>query len=96
MAKIQPLINPVLSRIIERFPEYNDAICNLFRTIPSFNEICMDHEQCCKTLEHYQRQDSDEARLRTTEYGEIIRGLELEIMQYLNDYDEKSHNERTG
>ena len=96
MAKIQPLINPVLIRIIERFPEYNDAICNLFRTNPSFNEICMDHEQCYKTLEHYQRQDSDEARLRITEYGEILRGLELEIWQYLNDYDEKSNNEGTG
>ena len=96
MAKIQPLINPVLIRIIERFPGYNDAILNLFRKIPSFNEICMDHEQCCKTLEHYQRQDSDEARLRTTEYGEILHGLELEIMQYLKEYDEKSHNERTG
>ena len=95
MAKIQPLIKPVLIRIIKRFPEYNDAICSLFRTIPSFNEICMDHEQCCKTLEHYQRQDSDEARLRTIEYGEILRGLELEIMQYLDD-EEKLHNESTG
>jgi len=96
MAKIQPLLNPVLIRIIERFPESQNAIIDLFRKIPSFNEICMDHEQCCKTLEHYRRQDSDEARLRTTEYGEILHGLELEIMQYLKDYDEKSPNESTG
>jgi hypothetical protein len=96
MAKIQPLINPALIRIIDRFPESQNAICNLFRTIPSFNEISMDHEQCCKTLEHYQLQDSDEARLRTSEYGEILQGLELEIMQYLNDYDDKLHNESTG
>lgn len=96
MAKIQPLINPALSRVVERFPRYNYAISTLFRTIPSFNEICMDHDRCCKTLERYQRQGSDEARLRTTEYKEILQELELEIMQYLNDYSKKSHNESTG
>jgi hypothetical protein len=96
MAKIQPLINPLLSRIIERFPEYRDSVCELFRVNPSFNEIYMDFERCCKTLVHYQKQNSAEARLRITEYDEIRRGLEIEIMQYLNDYDEKSPNGNTG
>jgi hypothetical protein len=83
MVKVQPLIHPALIKIIARFPQYHDAVCNLFRRDYLFNEICVDYEKCCQTLRHWQTQDTEQSKQRTAEYEEIIYSLEEEIKQYL-------------
>lgn len=94
MAKIKPLIRPILGKILERFPEYHGAICYLFTKNQSFKEICLDYEQCCKTLRYWQKHKTEESKQRTVEYEDILNGLEQEIMQYLIEYDVGPETER--
>ena len=90
MAKIQPLIRPGFSQLLKRFPEYHDAVCILLMKNRLFNEICLDYEQCCKALRRWQTQNSEESKLRTAEYEEILHDLDQEILQYLIEYDADS------
>jgi len=83
MANIKPLIHPILIYIIERFPEHNDVVHDLFRINQSFNEICRDYKQCYKILLYWETKQTEEARQRKAEYKEILLGLEQEIMQYV-------------
>jgi hypothetical protein len=86
MVKVQPLMHPALLKIIARFPEYHDVVCKLFRIDYSFNELCVDYEQCCQTLRHWQTQNTELSKQRIAEYDEILRSLEEEIKQYLMEY----------
>lgn len=87
MIKIHLLIHPSLIPIIDCFPEFREVAHYLFRENESFHEICLDYEQCRKTLFHWQKKNTGEAKLRTAEYEEILRGLEQELKQYLTDYE---------
>ena len=85
MAQIHPMVHPILIPIIDCYPDARTIICNLFRENDSFHEICLDYEQCRKTLRYWRTQDSEEAKMRIAEYEDLLRSLELEILQYLTD-----------
>lgn len=87
MAKIHPIIHPILIPIIDCYPQARGIVCDLFRQNESFHEICLDYEQCRKTLLYWRTQDSEEAIMRIAEYEDLLRSLELEILQYLADCD---------
>lgn len=87
MATIRPLINPALIRMIERFPESKAGIRSLFKKSRHFKEICEDYDRCWKVKLHWQSQNTKQSEKLTVEYREIMRGLELEVQQFLSDYN---------
>jgi len=86
MAKIHPMIHPVLIPIIDYYPESRETVSNLFRENESFREICLDCERCRKSLFYWKMQNNEEGILRIAEYEEILHSLEQELMGYFFEY----------
>jgi len=78
------VIQTSLFSVLEKFPDHRKAIGRLFRKSESFQTLCEDYQNCAAALRHWQRSGSEQAALRREEYAALLRDLETEIMQFLN------------
>jgi len=80
-----PVIQTSLFSVMKRFPDHKDAVKKLFAESESFQTVCEDYRRCAEALRHWNRSTSEEAPARREEYEALLRGLEEEILQSLNE-----------
>ena len=78
-----------LFMVLKRFPERKEGIQRLFRGNNNFQSLCEDYQNCAEAVRYWNQSDSKEASTRREEYGGLLRDLEAEIVEYLNESEEK-------
>ena len=79
------VIDPGLFSVMQRFPECKDTLRQLYRTSESFQAICHNYKRCSKARDYWAESEHEEALSRQQEYAELIRELEQEIRQSLEE-----------
>ena len=79
------VIQPSLYILFERFPEQKETIKALFKKNESFKTLCEDYRLCRESLQHWNQSLDDDAPARMREYEALLRELEEEILQNVND-----------
>ena len=79
------VIQPSLYILFERFPEQKETIKALFKNNESFKTLCEDYRLCRESLQHWNQSLDDDAPARMREYEALLRELEEEILQNVND-----------
>lgn len=72
---------------MQRFPEHRDALRRMYRQSGSFQSICDDYRLCLEALEHWKRSTHEQALERCREYSKLLRDLESEIQNSLEEAD---------
>lgn len=72
--------------VIKRFPFYRDVICSLFTTNHNFVTLCDDYRVCHEAIRFWSLSDQRHASDRTEEYEALLKELEEEILQTLEDF----------
>jgi hypothetical protein len=72
---------------LRRFPDSKDALRQLYRTSESFQAICHSYQKCSEALGYWSKSEHEEAPTRQREYSELIKELELEIIQSLDEWN---------
>ena len=80
------IIHSCIFNLFERFPEQREAIRSLFEYNRNFKSLCEDHHKCLEAIRYWKQSTSDEAPLRSQEYETLLRELEEDIMEILNQY----------
>lgn len=70
---------------MKRFADRGDTVKRLFRESETFQSVCEDYRRCAAALRHWNQSASDEAPARREEYAALLRDLEGEILQFLNE-----------
>lgn len=83
-----------LSVILKRFPDHGAALERLFRQNPSFQSLCEDYRDCQRALASWRQSTTREAPAMREAYAELLRELEAEVRQFLED--EKNAGFRPG
>ena len=71
--------------ILHRFPEKRHIIESLMAEDTEFVAICKDYTDCMKAFQYWACSEEPEAQARVNEYGELIRALEEEIFQSIEE-----------
>jgi hypothetical protein len=74
-----------LALIMKRFPEEKEALCRFFRESLSFQSLCNDYWECLAELQNWQQSTSEESAAWRDEYAHLLRELEQEVRQYLEN-----------
>jgi len=80
-----PVIHPSLFLIIKRFPEHKEIIQRLYWKNENFREACEDHQKCADAMKYWDQSESEEAPARREELVALLRELEEEIEQDLQE-----------
>ena len=70
---------------MKRFPEYKRIVQRLFRKNETFRTLCDDYGKCTETVSQWNRSTSEDAPVLREEYTELIREIENEIRQFIED-----------
>lgn len=81
------IIHTGLFSIMERFPDYKDTIKRLYKKSHAFQTLCDDYRTCIEAHQHWCRSESEEGILRREEYAALLKDLEAEILENLNEAD---------
>ena len=81
-----PVIQTSVFTVIKRFPDFKDIVKQLFKGSGNFKAICEDYRRCSESLHHWNQSASDEAPARREEYAALLRELEAEILQSLDEF----------
>ena len=79
------VIQPGLFLILKRFPHRKDDLRQMFRNSESFQSICHSYQKCSEALGYWAKSEHEEAPNRQREYAELIKELEMEILQSLKE-----------
>jgi hypothetical protein len=79
------VIHANLFSVSEKFPDRKKTIIRLFRQSEPFQTVCEDYQSCAAALRHWEKSDSEEALSRREEYAALLRDLEGEILQFLDE-----------
>lgn len=82
------VIKPNIFRVVKRFPWRERSIKRLFRTSESFRTLCEDYHLCTQALERWKATDTEVSQARVAEYSALMEGLEAEIIETVDQYDE--------
>ena len=76
-------LTSALTSVLEKFPEGAARIRELFLRSPSFQSLCEDYRDCLVAWQYWRQAASEEAPVLYQSYGELLRELEQEVRQYL-------------
>ena len=79
------VIQKGLFAVMELFPNHTDTVKRLFRENETFQAMCEDYMRCAEALRYWNQVESEEAPARREEYGVLLRDMEAEIFQSLNE-----------
>lgn len=79
------VIRKGLFSVMERFPNHTDIVKRLFRESETFQAVCEDYMRCVEALRYWNQSDSEEAPARREEYAALLKDLEAEILQNLDE-----------
>ena len=80
--KRSPLL---LSHVFSRFPDQKAMMLRLLQDSDSFRTLCRDYQECVNALAYWKRTTAAEASLRRKEYDELLKDLEQEIVDHLQE-----------
>ena len=81
-----PVIQTSLFSVIKRFPDRKDKVRLLFKESETFHSMCEDYRRCAEALRHWNESASEKAPARREEYATLLRDLEAEILQSLDEF----------
>jgi hypothetical protein len=79
------VIKPGLFLILRRFPDHKAAIRQMHRTSESFKSTCHDYQKSTEALHYWAKSSRSEAPDRSREYKMVLRELETEIKNSLEE-----------
>lgn len=79
------VIKKGLFTVWEKFPDDKDKVKRLFRESETFQAVCEDYMRCVEALRYWNQSDSEEAPARREEYAALLKDLEAEILQNLDE-----------
>jgi len=79
------IIHTGLFSIMERFPDYKETIKKLYKESHAFQTLCADYRTCIDAHQHWRHSESEEGILRREEYAALLKDLEAEILESLNE-----------
>lgn len=79
------VVHSSIFRVIRRFPERREDILRLFYECEGFRNTCEDYRKCIDAIEYWDNQASEQSFARQTEYEELFRSLEAELLTYLKN-----------
>lgn len=93
-----PVIQTSVFTVVKRFPDCKDTVKQLFKESEAFHNMCEDYRQCAEALRHWNESATEVAPARREEYARLLRDLEAEISQSLDEfrYTTKRHPRGTG
>lgn len=71
--------------VINRFPDRKEAIKKLFQKSEYFQNMCEDYGKCRQATEYWNQPDMKNSAIRSEEYALLLKDLESEIIEYLNE-----------
>ncbi|MFZ5451582.1 MAG: hypothetical protein ACOZF2_06895 [Thermodesulfobacteriota bacterium] len=74
-----------LAAVLERFPKAAVKIRELFLRSPSFQSLCEDYRDCLAAWQYWGQAASEESPVLCQSYTELLRELEEEVRQYLEE-----------
>ena len=80
-----PVIHPALFLSMQRFPESRGVVRELYHKSETSQGICHSYQKCSEALDYWTKSEHEEASDRQREYLELIRELELEILQSIEE-----------
>jgi hypothetical protein len=79
------VIEPSLYIVFERFPQRKETIKALFKNNESFETLCEGYNRCAEARQHWNQSLDEDAPARRHEYRALLRELEEEILQNVNE-----------
>jgi hypothetical protein len=79
------VIQQSLFILFDRFPERKETIKALLKNNESFRTLCEDYRRCTDTLQYWNESLDEDAPARMREYEALLRELEEEILQNVNE-----------
>jgi hypothetical protein len=79
------VIQPSFFSLFERFPEQMETIKALFKKNKTFKTLCDDYLRCAEALRYWNQSLDEDAPVRIHEYQALLRELEEEILQNINE-----------
>lgn len=73
--------------LLKKFPEHRHVVQRLFRSNDEFLTLCEDYRICKEALDHWTLSKLEQAPLRKREYASLLRELEIEILQSVDDFN---------
>ena len=79
------VIQPGLFLLMQRFQDRKKDLRKIYGKSESFRSICHSYRTCLEAIEYWSTSEHEQAPLRTHEYAALIRELEKEIHQNLEE-----------
>ena len=73
--------------ILERFTDKSNTIVLLMEEDAKFHALCEDYNICVEALRYWSASQEHEAKTRVNEYSTLVRELEQEIAQALEELE---------
>lgn len=74
-----------LALVLKNFPEAPARIRELFLQSPSFQSLCEDYRDCLTAWQYWRQAASEDAPALYQSYAELLKELEQEVRQYLEN-----------
>ena len=81
------VIQPCIFAIIQLLPDREKSIKRLYKESELFRDLCEDYKKCAEALKHWNASNLKEAADRREEYATLLRELEADILQGINDFN---------
>jgi hypothetical protein len=72
-----------LVTVMEKFPEAEARIWELFQKSASFQSLCEDYRDCLAAWQYWRQAASEDAPALCQSYTELLEELDQEVRQYL-------------
>lgn len=80
-----PIVYTGLPIVLSKFPDHEGTIKRLFKESETFQTLCEDYRRCSKALNYWNQSYSDDGLARREEYAALLKDLEAEILQTLDE-----------
>jgi hypothetical protein len=72
-----------LARLALRWPDLRERLATVDDPAGNFEALCTAYEEACCALDYWRRSAAGNAELRTSEYLELVKDLEQDLMRFL-------------
>ncbi len=81
------VLKPAIFAVIKVFPDHEKSIKRLYKESELFQDLCESYQKCVEALKHWNASNLDEAPARREEYGTLLKEIEADILQEINEFN---------
>ena len=81
------VIQPGIFAVIKLLPDHEKSIKRLYKESELFRDLCESYQKCAEALKHWNASNLEEAPTRRDEYTPLLREIEADIAQQINEFD---------